>query len=461
MTLTPEGFKPRRLAEIKADIEAEISEAFGDPDLRAESIWGQQIGIYSELQALMWQLAEDVYLSQYPDTATGVSLDHVASLTGIVRIPATPTQVTATAYGDLGVRLLAGREAANGRTGDVYRSTSEVRINATDAVEATVEVATVAAGAYTVTLGGVGYTFTAGASDDESAILAGLQAAVTADGVTAAVADSTLVLTVDDPVNDTLNVSVTSNLTIAEAGVNVPMLAVVNGAQLLPSGDLSEIRTPVAGWDRVGNLDEGIVGNNRETDSDLRARRQKSIQITATNTLDAITARLRQTPLVTDLIVYENNGIETNNIGVPRQHIWAIVEGGDDDAIAQVIYDTRAGGIGMKGDLEVLVRSPESGRDYPINFDRPRYVEPDIVVQFTALDGAPSDIPGAIKAALSDKTFIIGESIIYSRLYGIITCEVPGVQIDDLVVKSQRSNIAVDPDQKVRFLASRITAEAT
>lgn len=459
MTITAEGFRPRRLPEIKANIEADISEAFGDPDLRAESVWGQQIGIYSELHALIWQLAEDVYFSQYPDTATGVSLDHVCSLTGVVRIPATPTQVIATAYGDIGTRLLAGREAANARTGDVYRSTQERTISAADAVEATITIATVGTGAYTVTLDGIGYTFAAGSGDDEGDILAGLQSAINASGVTVEVVDSTLILVVGNPVTDTLGLSVTTNLTIAEAGVNVPMLAVESGAKLLPAGDLSEIRTPVAGWTRIENLDEGIIGTDRETDSALRARRQRSIQITATNTLDAITARLRQTPLVTDLRVYENTGIDVDENGTPRQHIWAIVEGGSEQDVARTIYNARSGGVGTRGNTSVDVISPETGRSYPVKFDRPRYQDVEISIIYTLLPGAGPAVDQRIINALTAKSFRIGDPVIYSQMFGLITCEAPNVQIDYLTVSSQRNNVVVAADEKVRFLADRIRVE--
>lgn len=457
--VTPEGFKTRRLPEIRDDVQGELRDSFGDIDLRDESIWGQQVGIYSELHALLWALAEDVYLSQYPDSASGVSLDHVASLTGVRRIAATPTQVTAQAYGRPNTNLLSGREASNERTGDVYRSTETVRINAEDAVEATVEVTEVSASTYTISIRGDDYSYSAGSEDGAEDIAAGLASEIDGNGLSAEADGEFVTIRVGDFVTEVLDVSVGDRLELDELGVNVPMLAIETGAKLLPAGDLTEIETPVAGWRRVGNLDEGITGTNRETDSVLRARRQQSIQITATNTLDAITARLRQTPLVTDVQVYENTGTDTDEIGVPRQHIWAIVEGGADDDVAEVIYNTRAGGIGMRGNTEVLIRSDESERDYQIRFDRPRYFDPSIVVIYTVLDGAPKRIDTRIREALKDKTFTIGEPVIYSRLWGIITCEVPGVQIDALEINGATGNITVDPDQKVRFLGSNITVE--
>ena len=104
-------------------------------------------------------------------------------------------------------------------------------------------------------------------------------------------------------------------------------------------------------------------------------------------------------------------------------------------------------------------RALESERDYQIRVDRPRYFDPSIVVIYTDLDGAPKRIDTRIREALKDKTFTIGEPVIYSRLWGIITCEVPGVQIDALEINGATGNITVDPDQKVRFLGSNITVE--
>lgn len=451
MTLTREGFKPKRLPEIKDGIERDLSDAFGDPDLRSESVWGQQIGIYSELQALMWQLAEDVYLSQYPDTATGVSLDHVASLTGIVRIPATPTQVVATAYGDLGVRLLAGREARNRRTGDVYRSVAAVTINADDAIDAVIRVGAVADGDYTVTIDGSDYTYAA-SDDDGAAILSGIYNALSTAPVQRSIAGSTIIITADAA----LGLEVTANITISEVGVPATFVGVETGAKILPAGDLSEITTPVSGWNRISNPDEGITGTDRETDGQLRARRERSIQITATNTLDAIYARLRQVPLVTDVNVRENNSSTTDEDGTPRQHVWAIVEGGDDDDIAAVLYNAVAGGIGYRGDVDVTVTSAESGMQHMVKFDRPSYIDPVIEIEIIKLSGFPPNGEDAIRDALTARIFVLGEKLIRTQLFTPIN-SVPGVQVTALTIDGTEQNILPSPNEKVRILAAKIT----
>jgi len=46
--------------------------------------------------------------------------------------------------------------------------------------------------------------------------------------------------------------------------------------ELLPA-TVTVIDTPITGWDTVTNPDSATPGTNQETDSDLRARRQRSV----------------------------------------------------------------------------------------------------------------------------------------------------------------------------------------
>ncbi|MBK8202418.1 MAG: hypothetical protein IPK68_08950 [Bdellovibrionales bacterium] len=52
-------------------------------NLLPETVFGQIVGIFSDREAEIWELIEDVYHSQYPDDAEGVSLYNAAALNGI------------------------------------------------------------------------------------------------------------------------------------------------------------------------------------------------------------------------------------------------------------------------------------------------------------------------------------------------------------------------------------------
>src|SRR5258708_32313831 len=97
--LTPAGFNAMRLADIKQALDNAFIAEFGDINLDPQSVFGQEIGVISKALADIWENLEDVYFSQYPNSASGVSLDNVTQLNDITRLPATQTSVVATLFG--------------------------------------------------------------------------------------------------------------------------------------------------------------------------------------------------------------------------------------------------------------------------------------------------------------------------------------------------------------------------
>lgn len=90
--LTPTGFVVKQQNEIITELNAAFQAALGaNINLLPEAVLGQLIGIVSERETLVWQLAEAVYDSQYPDGAEGTSVDNILALNNMRRLPATPT----------------------------------------------------------------------------------------------------------------------------------------------------------------------------------------------------------------------------------------------------------------------------------------------------------------------------------------------------------------------------------
>lgn len=96
--LTPAGFVGKSQAVIKAELEATLQQAFGlNINLAPNSNFGQLVGIISEREALIWQLAEAVYASQNPGGAEGTSVDNILALNNLRRLQATATRTNPTA----------------------------------------------------------------------------------------------------------------------------------------------------------------------------------------------------------------------------------------------------------------------------------------------------------------------------------------------------------------------------
>ena len=134
--VTPQGFVPKTLQIIKGELEAEFRSVFGAGiNLEPESVFGQIVGIFSEREALLWEMAEDVYASDRPDSSADASLDGLAALTGATRLPATKTAVTVTMGGTAGTVLPAGRVVSVVGSGARFLTTAEATIGAGGVVD--------------------------------------------------------------------------------------------------------------------------------------------------------------------------------------------------------------------------------------------------------------------------------------------------------------------------------------
>lgn len=127
-------------------------------------------------------------------------------------------------------------------------------------------------------------------------------------------------------------------------------------------------------------------GVNEETDSQFRTRRRAAVALPSQGYLQGIQGALRAVDGVTDCVVYENVTTVTDAFGIPGHSMWAIVDGGDEDEIAQTIYVKRNAGCGMRGD-EVVAVPQVNGTALNVRFDRPVYA--DLHMKFTVTSLTP------------------------------------------------------------------------
>lgn len=451
--LSFEGFTPKTLQVIKEEIEEDLRNQFGaNIDLRPQSVFGQLVGIFSEKHAEVWALANDVYLSQYPDFASGIQLDRVASLTAVVRKPATPSQASVVCYGVEGTVLSAGQEVLDTLNNLTFETVDAVTISASQARDVYLDVVTVGNGAYTVTINGVAYTYTASGSPPLNTILNGLVSAIGTAVVTPSNVNSQLRLL--NASVDFSAVATTANLSIVKRGSNVETVAQESGAFEVPIGVITSIETPISGWDSVNNLLAGTTGQNRETDEELRIRRTASVDRSIRGAILAVDN-------VTQAVVFENDDDVTDGDGTPAHHIWAIVQGGANADIAEAIIDRNSAGIGTRGAVVNTVTSPVTGNPHVIRFDRPTTVNPTIAVGCVlAEDGTafPTNGVTLIKQALEDytDTFTIGQDLVYSRLFGIIH-SVGGIQVNTLTINGASSTLTATKSQLIKILQANVT----
>jgi uncharacterized phage protein gp47/JayE len=150
------------------------------------------------------------------------------------------------------------------------------------------------------------------------------------------------------------------------------------------------------------------VGQNEETDQELRLRRQYSVSIASTGYLNGLLASLLNLDGVSDGKVYENVTNVTDSNGIPAHSIWAVIEGGANTDIANVIYEKKSAGCGMRGDVEVDITTA-SGNVLTVKFDRP--TAKDLYIRFDIMEtivGTTFDLAGIKQYIVDNLAYSIG-----------------------------------------------------
>jgi uncharacterized phage protein gp47/JayE len=210
--------------------------------------------------------------------------------------------------------------------------------------------------------------------------------------------------------------------TFATAGsATLSFRAAEVGEVLVTIGTITNLVTIIAGVASVNNVaGAAIQGIDGESDADLRIRRLNSFMLQGIGAQDSLQAALLATTAVTDALVIENNTGSTVD-SVPAHSIWAIVEGGADADIGQVLYEKRAMGCGMYGAETINIDRPNS-QVFTAVFDRPTYSALKIKFTLVNKDGSTPDtdyIKVALASALANY-YKLGQTAIASELVAMI-----------------------------------------
>lgn len=126
--LTSTGLRAQTFDEIRQELVDAFRDIYGPINTSPESAIGQQITIMAEREALIVQGLQALYASQYPDSASGRSLDGVVQLTGITRRGATRSIVDVTLTGEPDT-VVPADTAASTDNGDIFFLSESVTLD--------------------------------------------------------------------------------------------------------------------------------------------------------------------------------------------------------------------------------------------------------------------------------------------------------------------------------------------
>jgi len=433
--VTVNGFVRKRLTEIKSDLETNLAAAFGVAiSTKANSVIGQLVGVEAAAFDDLWQVAEDIYNAMYPNTATGTSFDSSAGFAGVTRLNAAKTKIYAICYGAYNTTITQGAQI-QGTDSSYYEAYEESLISLSNAVSLALTQSSVSVGStYSVTMAGTTISYTAVTGDTVNTVLVALTSGLPT-GWSGSVENNILTLAQSDRINGAV-VSASNNLTINSVGSPIVFYATETGALDPAIGTVTSIITQISGWTGVSNESAAYPGRDIETDIELRIRYASTVSAEGTAMVESIKANLLENvDGVTAAIVFENETDTTDSDGRPPHSIEAVVQGGDEEEIAAMIWKKKAGGIDTYGATSEIITDSQ-GVEHTIHFNRPTEVPiylKCVVHEHTEV-GLAGDAPQTIADYLlaQGNALGVGDDVILQKLAAYILQNVSGISYLEL-----------------------------
>lgn len=135
--------------------------------------------------------------------------------------------------------------------------------------------------------------------------------------------------------------------------------------------DISIIVNKIEGLLSVTNNEAFFNGQDEETDEALQDRYYESLSKVGSRRVEAIEANvLDEVPGVRSCVVIENDTHEFDAEGRPPHSFETVVLGGEDEAIAQAIFEKKSGGIRAFGKTTTVTIKDRRNIDHLIGFTR-------------------------------------------------------------------------------------------
>ena len=215
---------------------------------------------------------------------------------------------------------------------------------------------------------------------------------------------------------------------------SVSVHATVSGANVVQENSIVHIVTEgISGWTGVSNREAGVVGIDREQDTQLRNRRAASVVSTGTGVSASLYSALYR--LGASYVVVLDNDTSGVVEGQPPHTIQCIVEGGNQVEIAKAIFAVKPYGIRAYGEVETSVLDAK-GFPKVVGFSRTERTPIYVTVDFVRGKGSSFDSDVQIRTAVVSHINSLGinDDVVWSDIFEPVTKVVQGISIKGIFI---------------------------
>lgn len=465
---SPEGLVIPRQPEIIANLVAEEN-IYIHPDINTapDTFLGQRNEVLANQITVIHEYLEACYSQRRLSSAVGRALDEIGLEKNVTRLLSSNSSVDVILEGINDTLVPSNSLVEDQSTKQRYLTQSTKRILNIGCIATTINTTTSAPStAFTITINGTAYTRSTPGSGVNMTTTLGLLAGdinTAVIGVTASSTASSISLV--SPTNTPFDVTTNSSFSWAIVKTKVKAVSLAVGSISAPTPGDWRILSPVPGWNKVSPLmSSASNGRDEELDEDFRIRIRASNDSLGRGTTRAVKTKLRNVPGVLHADVFENTTIVP--IGsIDPYSIHCVVDGGDEEDIAQTIWETH-GHCHLMGDTSVNYID-EFGVTQLVKFSRPDAIDVDVRVTLVAFEEETltPDYVNIIKNAVV--SFInnigLGKDIIPSQMYVPIYNSVDGVNVTNIEVKPNGSGsfsnarFTINPSQFAHTVVANVS----
>jgi len=471
--LDDSGFTARRASDLRDTIQSELEAQLGSAlDFDRDTVLGQVVAVLATLLGDAEEAIQAVYDGRDLNNATGIQLDNLARINGLVREPATRTSSVVTFVGDVGVpvpiqTVVAGPDDTRYETRRDARCGAIALFASAPNVGQTYEIELQPSGGPNVQA-----TVTAQSGETAADVMGRLEVEARAnfpDDYEIRRRQSLLGIERDD--RDSFGLAITQGsgqLLAQDRRVLVDVEAVEVGRVVPSDPGINTIVTPVDGVTGVTeNTSTRALGQDLESDADLRARIIAAQQSRGSVATAAITANiLDDVTAVDSALTLENDQNTSQGVqGVTlaansiRTYIYPNLSSEDEEAVLRTIYETRTAGI--ECDASDVTGTVQDASQTDVAFNYATEIEIEVEATVTLASGVTiSQVDDAYEDAIRDyiEQLTIGEDI------SDLQVKARGAAIDGIVsistVYKDSGGITLATDADVSITTDGIAVEA-
>ena len=421
------------LSEMLSDAQTAFSSLGVSIDASPNSLIGNFLNISAAQMADIWQGLEEVYDAFNPATNEGKNLDDSCSLSAITRLESSKTIVNANLRGTIGTTISQGFILQCTTNNELFDCSNEIVLSQTGCVQFSSKInESVTQGkVYFIEINSMKITYTAEETDSANDVCKKIIDLFYFPNFAISQIDETTYNVIS--LENTTFTPVVDDYQTLQTATNIALFTAENiGEIVCPANTLTTIPTPIQGLSSATNYAQPIsTGRLLESDAELRIRRANSGSILGQNVLSALKAKLLDIAGVSTVTIIENETTETSIEGVPPKAFQVIIEGGDNQEIANTIWTNKPAGIQAYGDISETISIDDTSQTKTVAFSRPTEAEILVKVSYTKNkdESFPSNGEDLIKNAIVAYGNNLGiyNDVISQRFFGSIFSACKGI----------------------------------